>query len=197
MRIRRERAEIAGPRSPEPAQKRGDLKNSPNLGGTTKQACSRPKPGDGSIFFAPAAFWRTVERLILHSKFAGAAQHFLLLLQKKTLARQKRPRRNEPPQATSLILCAHFFLSKPQTEFAVWIFSMQICDNLSVSASPSQHPYPPFVPSGHFPLIGGIGPWKGSQGSALPASPFFLTFLPISVRIYTVHRRVDGRNSAG
>ena len=22
----------------------------------------------------------------------------------------------------------------------------------------------PFVPSGHFPLIGGIGPWKGSQG---------------------------------
>ena len=91
MRIRRERAEIAGPRSPEPAQKRGDLKNSPNLGGTTKQACSRPKPGDGSIFFAPAAFWRTVERLILHSKFAGAAQHFLLLLQKKTLAKEKEP----------------------------------------------------------------------------------------------------------
>ena len=34
----------------------------------------------------------------------------------------------------------------------------------------------PFVPSGHFPLIGGIGPWKGSQGltysgifSVLPA----------------------------
>ena len=23
----------------------------------------------------------------------------------------------------------------------------------------------PFVPSGHFPLIGGIGPWKGSQGA--------------------------------
>ena len=22
----------------------------------------------------------------------------------------------------------------------------------------------PFVPSGHFPLIGGIGPWEGSQG---------------------------------
>ena len=31
-------------------------------------------------------------------------------------ARQKRPRRNEPPQATSLILCARFFLSKPQTK---------------------------------------------------------------------------------
>ena len=42
---------------------------------------------------------------------------------------------------------------------------MQICDNLSVSAAPSQHPSPPFVPSGHFPLIGGIGPWKGSQGA--------------------------------
>ncbi|MFR1222176.1 MAG: hypothetical protein ACLSDS_07740, partial [Oscillospiraceae bacterium] len=36
-------------------------------------------------------------------------------------ARQKRPRRNEPPQATSLFLCARFFLSKPQTEFAVWV----------------------------------------------------------------------------
>ena len=47
-------------------------------------------------------------------------------------ARQKRPRRNEPPQATSLFLCARFFLSKPQTKFAVWVLS-QICDNLSVS----------------------------------------------------------------
>ena len=55
-------------------------------------------------------------------------------------ARQKRPRRNEPPQATSLILCARFFLSKPQTEFAVWVLS-QICDNLSVSAAPSQLPW--------------------------------------------------------
>ena len=27
---------------------------------------------------------------------------------------------------------------------------------------------PPFVPSGHFPLIGGIGPWEGSQVSAPP-----------------------------
>ena len=26
----------------------------------------------------------------------------------------------------------------------------------------------PFVPSGHFPLIGGIGPWKGRQGGAPP-----------------------------
>ena len=47
-------------------------------------------------------------------------------------ARQKRPRRNEPPQATSLILCARFFLSQPQTEFAVWVLS-QICDNQSLS----------------------------------------------------------------
>ena len=55
-------------------------------------------------------------------------------------ARQKRPRRNESLQARLLILCARFFLSKPQTEFAVWVFSMQICDNLSVSAAPSQLP---------------------------------------------------------
>ena len=37
-------------------------------------------------------------------------------------ARQKRPRRNEALQARLLILCARFFLSKPQTEFAVWVF---------------------------------------------------------------------------
>ena len=49
-------------------------------------------------------------------------------------ARQKRPRRNESLQARLLILCARFFLSKPQTEFAVWVFSMQICNNLSGAA---------------------------------------------------------------
>ena len=47
-------------------------------------------------------------------------------------ARQKRPRRNESLQARLLILCARFFLSKPQTEFAVWVLS-QICDNQSLS----------------------------------------------------------------
>ena len=47
-------------------------------------------------------------------------------------ARQKRPRRNEPPQATSLILCARFFLSKPQTEFAVWVF---LCKSAATSQS--------------------------------------------------------------
>ena len=47
-------------------------------------------------------------------------------------ARQKRPRRNETLHARLLILCARFFLSKPQTKFAVWVF-MRICDNLSVS----------------------------------------------------------------
>ena len=75
-------------------------------------------------------------------------------------ARQKRPRRNEPPQATSLFLCARFFLSKPQTEFAVWVFSMQICNNLSVSAAPSQHPYP-FCPFGTFPPDRGNRPLEG------------------------------------
>ena len=49
-------------------------------------------------------------------------------------ARQKRPRRNEALHARLLILCARFFLSKPQTEFAVWVFSMQICNNLSGAA---------------------------------------------------------------
>ena len=82
-------------------------------------------------------------------------------------ARQKRPRRNESLQARLLILCARFFLSKPQTEFAVWVFSMQICSNLSVcfaDSSPGRgafaccsgalrtgcavHPPPPGVPVG-------------------------------------------------
>ena len=36
----------------------------------------------------------------------------------------------------------------------------RICDNLSVCFADSIPT--PFVPSGHFPLIGGIGPWEGS-----------------------------------
>ena len=81
-------------------------------------------------------------------------------------ARQKRPRRNEPPQATSLILCARFFLSKPQTEFAVWVFP---CKSATTSQSRLRRASipTPFVPSGHFPLIGGLGPWKGSLGVML------------------------------
>ena len=83
-------------------------------------------------------------------------------------ARQKRPRRNESLQARLLILCARFFLSKPQTEFAVWIFSMQICANLSVSAAPSQHPYP-FCPFGTFPPDRGNRPLEGEpRGSVIP-----------------------------
>ena len=84
-------------------------------------------------------------------------------------ARQKRPRRNESLQARLLILCARFFLSKPQTEFAVWVFSMQICDNLSVSAAPSQHPYP-FCPFGTFPPDRGNRPLPGEpwDGVSLP-----------------------------
>ena len=38
--------------------------------------------------------------------------------------------------------------------------SWQICDNLSVTFGDSIPT--PFVPSGHFPLIGRIGPWEGS-----------------------------------
>ena len=76
-------------------------------------------------------------------------------------ARQKRPRRNESLQARLLILCARFFLSKPQTEFAVWVFP---CKSATTSQSRLRRASipTPFVPSGHFPLIGGIGPWKGS-----------------------------------
>ena len=50
-------------------------------------------------------------------------------------ARQKRPRRNESLQARLLILCARFFLSKPQTEFAVWVFP---CRSATTSQSASQ-----------------------------------------------------------
>ena len=78
-------------------------------------------------------------------------------------ARQKRPRRNESLQARLLILCARFFLSKPQTEFAVWVLS-QICDNLSVSAAPSQHPYP-FCPFGTFPPVRGNRPFSRGLGT--------------------------------
>ena len=80
-------------------------------------------------------------------------------------ARQKRPRRNVSLQARLLILCARFFLSKPQTEFAVWVFP---CKSATTSQSRLRRASipTPFVPSGHFPLIGGIGPWKGSQGGA-------------------------------
>ena len=79
-------------------------------------------------------------------------------------ARQKRPRRNESLQARLLILCARFFLSKPQTEFAVWV-SWQISNNLSVSAAPSQHPYP-FCPFGTFPPDRGNRPLEGEPFSA-------------------------------
>ena len=88
-------------------------------------------------------------------------------------ARQKRSRRNESLQARLLILCARFFLSKPQTEFAVWVFFMQICYNHSVSASPSQHPYP-FCPCGTFP------PDRGNR--SLGGEPFYTYCRCSSVR---------------
>ena len=86
-------------------------------------------------------------------------------------ARQKRPRRNESLHARLLILCARFFLSKPQTEFAVWVF---LCKSVTTSQSQLRRASipTPFVPSGHFPLIGGIGPWKGSQGVRAAGSAY-------------------------
>ena len=92
-------------------------------------------------------------------------------------ARQKRPRRNEPPQATSLFLCARFFLSKPQTEFAVWV-SWQISNNLSVSAAPSQLPYP-FCPFGTFP------PDRGNR--PLGGEPFVVCIYIGGGQCYTVY----------
>ena len=86
-------------------------------------------------------------------------------------ARQKRPRRNEPPQATSLILCARFFLSKPQTEFAVWVLS-QICDNLSVSlrlTAPLKGEPGVRAHSQCLPLIGGA--FVRCGGESIPQSP--------------------------
>ena len=77
-------------------------------------------------------------------------------------ARQKRPRRNESLQARLLILCARFFLSKPQTEFAVWVL-WQICSNLSGASR--QHPYP-FCPFGTFPPDRGNRPLEGEPRSA-------------------------------
>ena len=84
-------------------------------------------------------------------------------------ARQKRPRRNESLQARLLILCARFFLSKPQTEFAVWVFLCKFATTSQSRLRRASIPTP-FVPSGHFPLIGGIGPWKGSLSAFIPAS---------------------------
>ena len=40
----------------------------------------------------------------------------------------------------------------------------EICDVRIPSVSFADSVPTPFGPSGHFPLIGGIGPWKGSQG---------------------------------
>ena len=87
-------------------------------------------------------------------------------------ARQKRPRRNESLQARLLILCARFFLSKPQTEFAVWVL-WQICSNLSVSAAPSQHPYP-FCPFGTFPPDRGNRPLRGGAFGCGGAGPQYV-----------------------
>ena len=84
-------------------------------------------------------------------------------------ARQKRPRRNEALQARLLILCARFFLSKPQTKFAVWVF---LCKSAATSQSAfgCQHPYP-FCPFGTFPPDRGNRPLEGEPlGGRYPRS---------------------------
>ena len=82
-------------------------------------------------------------------------------------------------------LCARFFLSKPQTEFAVWVFFMQICYNLSVSASPSQHPYP-FCPFGTFPPDRGNRPLEGEPRGAHRRRYSELSGAPFSCRKSTI-----------
>ena len=99
-------------------------------------------------------------------------------------ARQKRPRQNEPPQATSLFLCARFFLSKPQAKLAVWVF-VQICGNLSVSAAPSQHPYP-FCPFGTFPPDRGNRLLEGEPRGAHRRKYSELSGAPFSCRKSTI-----------
>ena len=73
-------------------------------------------------------------------------------------ARQKRPRRNEPPQATSVssVLISSFPNRKLNLRFGFYGESAATSQALRASIPT------PFVPSGHFPLIGGIGPWEGS-----------------------------------
>ena len=83
-------------------------------------------------------------------------------------ARQKRPRRNESLQARLLILCARFFLSKPQTEFAVWVLS-QSCNNQSLSqpaADSSLYTREPLDRLRGPPLRRGLRPswgWRGQR----------------------------------
>ena len=87
-------------------------------------------------------------------------------------------------QARLLILCAHFFLSKPQAKLAVWVLS-QICDNLSVSAAPSQHPYP-FCPFGTFPPDRGNRPLEGEPFPRKKVTSIWISNVPSIDGIYSM-----------
>ena len=50
-------------------------------------------------------------------------------------------------------------VAQPQTKFAVGVF---LYKSAATSQALRASIPTPFVPSGHFPLIGGIGPWEGS-----------------------------------
>ena len=101
-------------------------------------------------------------------------------------ARQKRPRRNEPPQATSLILCAHFFLSKPQTEFAVWVYP---CRSAATSQSRLRRASipTPLCPFGTFPPdrgnrpLGGE-PWVENRPARRAGASFYCFSLVLSAK---------------
>ena len=76
-------------------------------------------------------------------------------------------------------LCS-FFPFQTASETCGLGFSMQISDNLSVSASPSQHPYP-FCPFGTFPPDRGNRPLKGE--------PFGVLDSLVILKSGTNHRR--------
>ena len=86
-------------------------------------------------------------------------------------ARQKRPRRNESLQARLLILCARFFLSKPQTEFAVWVFS---CKSATTSQSRLRR--------ASVPGRGAKGRKNAAAGEAAAGvSLYFIMYQPLTV----------------
>ena len=83
-------------------------------------------------------------------------------------ARQNRPRRNKPRCSRSLLS------SEPVSSFPNRKLNLRFgffYANLiqPLSQPPADSIPTPFVPSGHFPLIGGIGPWEGSLFTGSPS----------------------------
>ena len=103
-------------------------------------------------------------------------------------ARQKRPRRNESLQARLLILCARFFLSKPQTKFAVWVF---LCKSATTSQSRLRRASSPG--RGAFSAAAGNQPLRRFAPAPLGGEPFSAAFSSASCR--KPARRAAGRKN--